>query len=231
MGKWIERLEEFFNELSETFQSEESCLYFPDDNFLDAPITESEVQQLLERFGKIPESLLDFFRSECSCISFQYAVDSPFFFGGPMMSSFSRNDFFDKRHLHSTREFGQFHELLPIFSERTELAFNCVAIHHEVSGDALVLDVREGDDPPVYWFKYSAKIDAPLEPPIANSFTEFLSAWERLCYLDASLFEGFGLLDSNGRLDASEAVVARLREQVGLNRFVNRQERTMSKPD
>lgn len=219
MGKWIGRLKEFFNELSETFQSEESGLYFPKDNFIAAPITECEVQQLLERFGAIPESLVDFFRSECSCIWYQYAVDSPFSFGGPMMSSFSRADFFDQRHLHSTREFGQFHEIPPAFSERTELAFNCVAINHEVSGDALVLDVRDGADPPVFWFKYCAKIDAPLEPPIASSFTDFLSAWEKLCYVDVGLFEEFGLLDSNGRLDASEENVRRLREQIGLNRI------------
>lgn len=216
MGQWIQQLKTFYHELEETFLSQESGLFFPDNNFISNTMTECEIQRLVSKFGDIPEALLDFFRSESSCLSYTYAISKPYIYGGPMMSAFRRSEFFDDRHLHSPREFGQFCGALPPYSDRTDLAFNCVAINHELSGDALVIDVREGDDPPVFRFMYDAEVNAPLDPPIASSFSEFLAAWARLCYIEPSLFADFDLLDHDGRLNASDANVLRLREQLGL---------------
>jgi len=218
MGKWIEQLVVFFDELKETFGTSDSGVYLRDDNFIDEPMTESSVHRLRQEYGTIPEALIDFYRTETECVSYLYCVSNPYFFGGPQISSFPRKKFIDEAHIFSVREWGMFYDVSPDQSEMADLAFNSIAFLHVSDGDALVLDVREGDDPPVHYLKHDGKISDSVGPPISRSFSKFLVDWQKLCYIgpdDSSLAE-FSLLNPRGQLDASPENVTRLRKKLGL---------------
>jgi hypothetical protein len=218
MGKWIEQLVVFFDELKEKFGTADSGVYLREDNFIDDPMTEASVHRLHRMYGTIPGALIDFYRTETECVSYVYCVSRPYFFGGPQISSFPRINFPDQAHLFSVREWGKFQEGSPVESAMADLAYNSVAFLHVSNGDSLVLDVREGDDPPVYYLKHDGESSDHVEPPISSSFSKFMVDWQKLCYIgpDYYSFEDFSLLNTLGQLDASLDNVYRLREKLGL---------------
>jgi hypothetical protein len=88
MGQWIDRLVGFFEELQNQFGTSDSGVYFREDNFVGEPLGERELERLRSEFGNVPESLVDFFRTEIASISYLYCVNKPSFYGGLMMNVF-----------------------------------------------------------------------------------------------------------------------------------------------
>jgi len=221
MGKWIEQLVVFFDELKIKFGTSDSGVYLREDNFIDDPMTEASVGRLRRKYGTIPGALIDFYRTETACVSSVYCVSKPYFFGGPRISSFPRIGFIDQADIFSVREWGMFHDVSPDQSEMADLAFNSIAFLHVSDGDALVLDVREGDDPPVHYLKYHGKISDSVGPPISSSFSKFMVDWQKLCYIgpDDSSLAKFSLLNRLGQLDASLENVHSLRKKLGLEEY------------
>lgn len=219
MGKWIEQLVVFFDELKETFGTSDSGVYLREDNFIGKPLGERELERLRSEFGNVPESLVDFFRSETASISYVYCVNNPYFHGGLSMNVFASDNPF--RHLFTVRELGVFFDELPVNPNRRELALNSATILDTGGGDFLLVDVRDGDDPPVYFIGSEEDRMSDLQPPIACSFSSFLRDWSRLCYIGPDYFiygDTFSLLDSNGQLNACPENVQRLREVLGLTK-------------
>ncbi|HEX8696902.1 MAG TPA: SMI1/KNR4 family protein [Longimicrobium sp.] len=75
------------------------------------------------------------------------------------------------------------------------------------NGDYLALDVSHGGgDPPVLYLSHD---DASLA--LAPSFTAFLDAWEKLCYLGPEVWLLDPFLRADGQLDPGTPSAARLR--------------------
>jgi hypothetical protein len=84
--------------------------------------------------------------------------------------------------------------------DQQELWLKSLPFLHLDNGDYLALDLRQpADDPPVYYLSHDDESQT-----IASSFTSFLQAWERVCYIgpESWLLEPFinpetGFLDGD----------------------------------
>jgi hypothetical protein len=79
------------------------------------------------------------------------------------------------------------------------------------SGDYLALDVTEAkDNPPVIYLSHDDESFV-----IAESFTEFLKHWERLCYIGPESWMLESFLGENGYINSDSAKAKELRKLLG----------------
>jgi len=82
------------------------------------------------------------------------------------------------------------------------------------NGDYIALDgttARDPDDPPVLYLSHDGE-----NVQLADSFTAFLTTWERLCYLGPEIWLLDRFRDDDGLLDLDSRAVDQLRQLLGL---------------
>lgn len=100
-------------------------------------------------------------------------------------------------------------------TDRADEWENALPIIHVGGGDYIALETntwRDAEDPPVVYLPRNE-----YGRPLANSFTGFLTEWERLCYLGPHIRHLDRFLYDDGLLTpGAESTPDRLREFLGL---------------